>query len=162
MAEEPQEKLVELVAVRVDAYKSDLACSISKELQASVVAASEYATKQLDKKRTKHAATIRAFIRRNGNHATRLCPKEVWNENFSKLFNDLVVKQESTVVQLRETLTKMLEDGIKQDLREFVKKLDTFPGSVPKQRLAEAIDIQVRGIENAFELARADNLKDVR
>lgn len=162
LAAELQEKLVERITARCNAHQEDLVREIANVLQGSVVEASEYAVKQLDKKRNKHAATIRAFIRRNGNHATRLCPREVWNENFSKLFNDLAVKQESTVAQLKEERTDELESGIKQDLEDFIKKLDTFPSSLPKERLVEAINIQVRGIENAFALAHVDNVKDVR
>lgn len=85
--------------------------------------ASEAALKQLAKKKQKHPATIMAFIRKNGAHATKMCPRESWNENFSKSFADTVAKCEATLTQTRGLLAVKLERSVIEDLNEFLRKI---------------------------------------
>jgi hypothetical protein len=64
-----------------------------------------------------------AFIRKNGAYATKMCPKESWNENFSKSFADTVARCEASLTQTRDLLTIELERSVIDDLEEFLKKI---------------------------------------
>jgi len=79
---------------------------------------------QLAKKELKHAATIMAFIRNDGNHVTKMCPKESWNENFMKYLADVIISCLTCLGQTRLQLTQVLGDAVVEDMNKFKKSIE--------------------------------------
>lgn len=124
LTKQPHLNLVPAFEHRLSTFANDVQNASDGILMQSVPEASQAALKQLAKKKTKHPATIMAFIRKNGNYATKMCPKESWNENFSKFFADVVARCETSLTGARELLTAKLERGVLEDLNEFLKKIN--------------------------------------
>jgi hypothetical protein len=108
---------------RLTTFAKDIEAASDRTLMPAVSEASQKALAQLEKKRQKHPSTIMAFIRKNGNYATKLCPKESWNENFTKHFAEVVGKCEGSLTLTRALLTDKLERGVVNDLNDFLKKI---------------------------------------
>lgn len=108
---------------RLTTFAKDIEAASDRTLMPAVSEASQKALAQLEKKRQKHPSTIMAFIRKNGNYATKLCPKESWNENFTKHFAEVVGKCEASLTITRALLTDKLERGVVNDLNDFLKKI---------------------------------------
>ncbi|KAK5735797.1 hypothetical protein LTS12_026369 [Elasticomyces elasticus] len=72
---QPLNKLKDRISTRLDAFehmvKDFLIASLSEQFHQN----RDAAIKVLDAKRKKHPATIMAFVRRDGNHQTTVCPK---------------------------------------------------------------------------------------
>lgn len=125
MTKDPQTKLRGTANGRITSFSKDIRSSAKDELHTAIAEASSAALKQLEKKRNKHPSTIKAFIRKDGKHATKVCPKESWNENFSKFFADIVTKSESALSQKRVVLTTGLERKIIADLEELNERIQS-------------------------------------
>jgi hypothetical protein len=123
LTRQPRLKLKPAFEHRLGTFANDVQNASNSTLMQAVSEASQAALKQLAKKKGKHPATIMAFIRKNGNYATKMCPKESWNENFSKFFADTVARCEASLTQARELLTAKLERGVIDDLDDFLKKI---------------------------------------
>lgn len=121
---QPKNNFSTAVEHRLDTFAKDIQASADNILIPTISEATKAALKQLSKKREKHWKTIMAFIRKNGNYATKMCPKESWNENFSKAFADTVTKSEVALTQARSLLTVKLERGVINDLTTFLKKIE--------------------------------------
>ena len=93
-------------------------------LQQAIPEASKAALEQLAKKERRHAATTMAFIRNNGNHVTKMCPKESWNENFMKSLTDVVTSCSTYLGQTRLQLTEVLGDAVVEELNRFKKSIE--------------------------------------
>lgn len=123
MSKEPYNNLLKAGQRRVSSFAKDIRSSAKDELHPAIPDASKAALVALDKKKEKHPSTIKAFIRKDGKHATMICPKESWNENFSKFFADVATRSETSLHQKRSTLTTGLERGIIADLESLQKKI---------------------------------------
>jgi hypothetical protein len=123
LTKKPYTNLGPVFEHRLTTFAKNIQTASDNILMPAVSEASQAALKQLAKKKEKHPATIRAFIRKNGAYATRLCPKETWNENFSKAFADTVAKCEATLTQTRGLLAAKLERSVIEDLNEFLRKI---------------------------------------
>lgn len=120
----PKKNLAFGIEHRLNGFAKDVQKSADDVLLKAVAESSRAALKQLEKKRSKHSATIMAFIRKHGNYATKMCPKESWNENFSKFFAEVVAKSEASLTQSRVALTVKLERGVTEDLSYLLKKIE--------------------------------------
>jgi hypothetical protein len=123
LARQPQANASPAFEHRLNTFAKDIQAASDGTLMSAISEASQKALGQLAKKRKKHPSTIMAFIRKNGNYATRMCPKESWNENFSKHFAEVVGKCEASLTMTRELLTTKLERGVVDDLNDFLKKI---------------------------------------
>jgi len=123
-ASQPRDALPAMVEARVASLASSLQTMIEGTLQRAVPEASKAALEQLAKKEKKHWKTISAFIRNEGNHATKLCPKESWNENFMKYFKDVIIASLDSLGKVRAQLTEALEGGIFDNLKQFRKSIE--------------------------------------
>lgn len=112
----PKEKLGRRINTRTVEFAREVSNSMTRILEAKNTEAIASALKVLDNKQKKHPATVRAFIRKNGKYSTKICPKECWNENFSRLMSDLTVKQEEVLACAEIKLTHDLEEGLTSDL----------------------------------------------
>jgi GTPase SAR1 family protein len=84
LASQPRDKLPSMVVARISSLAIHIQTIPEGTFQQAMPEASRAALEQLAKKGEKHWKTISAFIRNDGNHQTKLCPKESWNEYFMK------------------------------------------------------------------------------
>lgn len=124
MASQPRASLSVALECRLNLFRDDIKRLFDDVLEGAVQDASQAALQQLAQKRKKHAGTIMAFIRKNGNHATKMCPKESWNENFSKFFADLVTKSQATLGEAQVLHTAKLQNIVTEDLDAFKKSIE--------------------------------------
>lgn len=123
MARKPQVNFRIAMTGRRNASKSDVKELVDDFLAKTIPSASEAALQQLQNKRKKHWTTIHAFLRKNGNHATRMCPKESWNENFSKFFAEAVGTSQAALAQAQAGHTTELELSIVDDLNKLKQEI---------------------------------------
>ena len=124
LASRPRDALPAMVDTRLSSLANSLQTMIEGTLQQAMPEASKTSLEQLAKKKNKHWKTIAAFIRNEGNHATKLCPKESWNENFMKYFKDVIVASLDSLGKIRAQLTGDLESGIVANLNKFSKGIE--------------------------------------
>lgn len=130
MTRKPHANLAPVFEHRLETFAKNIQTASDNILMQAISEATEAALKQLAKKKQKHPSTIMAFIRKNGAHATKMCPRESWNENFSKSFADTVAKCEATLTQTRGVLAVKLERSVIEDLNEFLKKIRGKQGTL--------------------------------
>lgn len=124
LSRQPKDHFDTAINQRLTTFAGEIQSSAEKTLVPAISEATDAALKQLEKKRAKHWKTVMAFIRKNGKHATKICPKESWNENFSKYFADVVSKSEIPLSEARNLLTAKLEHGVIDDLTTLSKKIE--------------------------------------
>lgn len=123
MVKGPQEHLHEKIVLRIENFAKEISENISNVLQQSQADAMESAVSILAKKRNKHHSSIRAFIRKDGRHSTKMCPKECWNEEMTEHFTQLLDQRWPGLEQQKQSLTDVLEGSIIADLTEVMEKL---------------------------------------
>jgi hypothetical protein len=123
-AKQPQDRFPILVKARITTHASNVVNMVKSTLKQAIPEASKTALKQLAKKEQKHPSTIMAFIRKDGNHMTKLCPKESWNENFMKALADVIISCLTSLSQARLQLTDQLEKAVVEDVNEFKKIIE--------------------------------------
>lgn len=124
LASSPGDGLAAKINARLSALASETQSTVEDRLQQAIPAASDTALKQLAKKENRHWQTLLAFIRRHGNYATKMCPKESWNENFSKTMADVAVSSLTSLSQTRDGLTEAFKSGVIEDLNQFKQSID--------------------------------------
>jgi GTPase SAR1 family protein len=124
LASQPREQLPAMVDVRLAGLATDVRTMAEVTLQQAIPEASRAALEQLARKEAKHWKTIAAFIRNDGNYATKMCLKESWNENFMKSLTDLIIGSLGSLGQTRAQLTEALESGIIENLNKFRKTIE--------------------------------------
>jgi hypothetical protein len=124
LASQPGDRLPLMFNARITSHASNVANMSGVALQQAMPEASKAALEQLAKKELKHAATIMAFIRNDGNHVTKMCPKESWNENFMKYLADVIISCLTYLGQTRLQLTEVLEDAVIEDMNKFKKSIE--------------------------------------
>ncbi|KAK5700424.1 hypothetical protein LTR17_022926 [Elasticomyces elasticus] len=120
----------------------------------------------LGQKRKKHASTIMAFMRRNGNHHTSVCPQESWNEHFMKGLTDAVEEHWDVFENSRIQHTSQLRDALLGDMRAILPLMsEQHPRSVkvlPMTRLQELVDVQISSVNNIFRTDDISYSQDLR
>jgi GTPase SAR1 family protein len=124
LASQPRDKLPAMFNARITSHSNNVLNMAGGALQQAIPEASKAALEQLAKKETRHAATIMAFIRNNGNHVTKMCPKESWNENFMKSLADVVISCLTYLGQTRLQLTEVLADAVIEDMNKFKESIN--------------------------------------
>lgn len=124
LASQPRDKLSAMFNARITSHSNNISNMAGGALQQAIPEASKAALEQLAKKERRHAATTMAFIRNNGNHVTKMCPKESWNENFMKSLTDVVTSCSTYLGQTRLQLTEVLGDAVVEELNRFKKSIE--------------------------------------
>jgi GTPase SAR1 family protein len=124
LASQPRDQLPALVDHRISSISRCVQIMTESTFQQAIPEASRAAMEQLAKKEKKHWKTISAFIRNEGNHKTKLCPQESWNENFMKSLKDVVVGGLNSFDETRAQLTTELEIGVIETLNRFKKNVE--------------------------------------
>lgn len=143
-------------------FKAVLKSGIVKAFDANMSQAVEVALKKFEEKKQKHTSTIRAFIRKNGSHSTKVCPKECWNESFTRVIYQLVEEQGSTWEKDFLDNMAVTKGWIIADLQHVVVSIGEQPSSsvLPMDKIKEMIQAQIVGIENIFEGIVTEYKKD--
>lgn len=116
LASLPRDGLRGMFDLRLASHANNIQIMASSTLRQALPGASSAALEQLAKKEKKHWKTIEAFIRNGGNHVTKMCPKESWNEDFMRVLVDVINSSLAPVgrarVQLTSTLRRSIIDGM--------------------------------------------------
>jgi hypothetical protein len=123
LARQPITELEFLVGRRLDSLAEEKD-RMRDTLKAAIPEAKAAASMYIDKKRSKRGATIMAFVRKNGKHKTKICPKECWNEGFLKSFVDVVKHSQSLLDEARERLNKAFRKAIIKSLEDFISSVE--------------------------------------
>ncbi|KAI6815040.1 hypothetical protein KC365_g14243 [Hortaea werneckii] len=111
-----------------------------------------------------HASTVRAFIRRDGNHRTSVVPQQSWNEQFLEKASK-VAKQGWEVFSDKE---KELAIGLEKSLLSLLERMECDIGNhpaaivLPMDRIKEVFEAQMDGIREACRDHEAEFKKELR
>ncbi|KAI7542689.1 hypothetical protein KC331_g7824 [Hortaea werneckii] len=111
-----------------------------------------------------HASTVRAFIRRDGNHRTSVVPQQSWNEQFLEKASK-VAKQGWEVFSGKE---KELAIGLEKSLLGLLEKMERDIGNhpaaivLPMDRIKEVFEAQMDGIREACRDHESEFKKELR
>ncbi|KAK6437017.1 hypothetical protein LTR95_006792 [Oleoguttula sp. CCFEE 5521] len=163
LVQKPQHGLKTRTDERVKAFSRETKKLISSALQDVLSSATEMAMKKMKDIAMKHASTIRAFIRKDGKHSTKMCPKESWNELFSTTLSEIAQKQWPLLVDAQQSLCEKLESDIVKDMTEVSTGVKAWPMESPtKHKLCRAIDLQAVAVTKAFVDNRIAYKKNIR
>ena len=112
MAKYLEETLAFKMTQRVDGFSTEVSNNVSKVLKFSRTGAINAARAVMTRKRRKRYASIKAFVRREGNHSTKTCAKECWNEELIGSVVDSVNKFWPTLEDDKQELTDTLQKSI--------------------------------------------------
>ncbi|KAK4908758.1 hypothetical protein LTR49_022378 [Elasticomyces elasticus] len=151
---QPLDKLKEHISTRLDAFeemvKNFLIASLSEQFHQS----RDTAVKVLDAKRKKHPANVMAFVRRDGNHQTSVCPKESWNESFMQGCTDAINEHWDVFENNMAKFTAQLRSALISDMRTIPPLIkEQHPESVkvlPMTRLHELVEAQTNAVSNVL------------
>ncbi|KAK4963177.1 hypothetical protein LTR10_000805 [Elasticomyces elasticus] len=165
----PLNKLETRVESRMKAFETGIKEHLVDLLHENFGATRAAAVAVLDEKRKKHPSTIRAFIRKYGNHTTGLCPQEAWNEHFMTAITDFVDQHWEAFEAGRTQITDELMNALAQDLRSILPDIaEQHPLSskiLPTRRLDDLVEAQVGALENTFDEslhAYSQDLRNIR
>jgi hypothetical protein len=124
LARQPLDELEFLVGRQFDdlAKKRD---RMQETLKAAIPEAKAAASQHIDRKRGKQGATIMAFVRKNGRHKTKLCPRECWNEGFLRKFVDVVKQSQGLLNETREILNKKFRKAVLKSLEDLISSVES-------------------------------------
>lgn len=111
-----------------------------------------------------HASTVRAFIRRDGNHRTSVVPQQSWNEQFLEKASKLT-KQGWEVFSDKE---KELAIGLEKSLLSLLERMECDIGNhpaaivLPMDRIKEVFEAQMDGIREACRDHESEFKKELR
>ncbi|KAK3112459.1 hypothetical protein LTR53_011253 [Teratosphaeriaceae sp. CCFEE 6253] len=142
------------IDARLDAFEKGIKGCLVDALHRQFEDNQKVAAKALDQKRSKHAATIMAFIRKNGNHQTSVCPKESWNEHFMQGVTVFISENWEAFESSKAQITDHLRDTLIKDMRGILPAIeDEHPLSshvLPMHRLRELVNVQVGALNDLF------------
>ncbi|KAK0253025.1 hypothetical protein LTS09_011935 [Friedmanniomyces endolithicus] len=166
LAKVPLKNLDGRFELRVVSFRDGLKNGLVNALHQHFDVARESALKVLNQKRKKHPSTIRAFVRKHGNHSTKLCPKESWNEQFVKSITDFIDQPWEAFENHRTQSMDQLKDALIQDMRnilpDIAKEHPLSSKALPTARLAGLIEAQVGALSNIFQKNLHPYSKDLR
>ena len=128
LARQPQEDLEFLIGDRLTNFEKAINDRMQRVLEAALPDAKAAASKHVEKKRAKRGATIMAFVRKNGKHSTKICPKECWNEGFLRHFAEVVKKCEKSLGEARDTHNEEFKQATMQRLESLISKVEGQSG----------------------------------
>lgn len=108
--------------------------------------------------------TIRAFIRRDGNHRTSVAKQQSWNEQFLEAAKEDAEQSWDAFMQKEKELAK----GLQKDLLKLLEGMNTtvqrHPAAyvLPMDRIKEIFDAHIDGIEQACREHRKELKKELR
>lgn len=123
LAQVPLNKLEGRVEARVAAFKDGIKSGLVNALHEQFATTRDTALKVLNRKREVHSSTVCAFIRKHGNHTSRLGIEESWNEQFVKTVTELVDQHWEAFENSRTQISDQFRDVLIQDMRNILPKM---------------------------------------
>jgi hypothetical protein len=124
LVRQPQGELEFLVGKRLAHFQKQTNDRMQKVLEASLQEAKDAASRHVAKKRSRFGATIMAFVRKNGKHSTRICPKECWNEGFLRYFAEVVKGCHNSLSEARQELNEECKKAAYQRLDSLISSVE--------------------------------------
>jgi hypothetical protein len=132
LARQPQDDLEFLVGQRLTDLDSERD-SMQEILDDSIPKAKAAASKHISNKRkNRKSATIMAFVRKNGKHSTKMCPKECWNEGFLNEFVKAVRHSQDLLNEARLRLNDKFRKAIIERLEFLINTVEGQLGLSPE------------------------------
>ncbi|CZT23891.1 uncharacterized protein RCC_09606 [Ramularia collo-cygni] len=140
----------------------ELVLSIVKALDANKINILEVALQKFEEKKQKHSASVRAFIRKNGNHSSKLCPKDCWNESFTRAIHQLVDTEGQSWGEDFLSNMDVTKGWIIADLQRVLVSIGEQPSAtvLPMTKIKELIEAQIVGVEDIFDGIVTEYKKD--
>lgn len=112
------------------------------------------------KRKDRHPATLKAFMRRGGNHKTKACPRESWNEHFLVGAVHIVDKGWKKVNKHQQLLVDGSEEAIVKAVKSMLAtiKKDKRAAPLELKSFDQLIKGQIVGIKNVLR----DHQKDLK
>lgn len=149
----PQKVLEGRLQAHKVSFKVYIEGDIVKSLNENAGNILQVALKKFEEKKQKHNASVRAFIRKNGNHSSKFCPKDCWNESFTRAVKQLLDENGTTWEDgfLNNMMTT--RGWIIADLQRVLVTIGEQPAAyvLPMSKIKEMIQAQIIGIEGLFE-----------
>ncbi|KAK6430690.1 hypothetical protein LTR95_013153 [Oleoguttula sp. CCFEE 5521] len=163
MVQQPQQNLKDRIGKRVDRFIHVLSTIVAKDLHQVQESAVKTALEKLKQRRGLHPSTFLAFIRKNGRHSSKVCPKESWNEQFSWGIGEAMKKRWPSLIEAFYEVSRELKDAIIQDLKAVIKGLSQWPQNcLPYHKLVNAVNLRKESIIEAFHDNRDSYEKALR
>ncbi|RMX97892.1 hypothetical protein D0868_10403 [Hortaea werneckii] len=111
-----------------------------------------------------HASTIRAFIRRDGNHRTSVVPQQSWNEQFLERASKVAKQGWEVFSDKEKELAIELEKSLFGLLEKMECDIGNHPAAIvlPMDRIKEVFEAQMDGIREACRDHEAEFKKELR
>ncbi|KAI7383354.1 hypothetical protein KC336_g18393, partial [Hortaea werneckii] len=111
-----------------------------------------------------HASTVRAFIRRDGNHRTSVVPQQSWNEQFLEKATKLAKQGWEVFSDKEKELAVGLEKGLLSLLERMECDIGNHPAAIvlPMDRIKEVFEAQMDGIREACRDHESEFKKELR
>ncbi|EME48195.1 hypothetical protein DOTSEDRAFT_51419 [Dothistroma septosporum NZE10] len=164
LVEAPQLSLKTRFSEHLDSFQEDVVSNVSKALKDHSGDIIQVAIKKFEEKRKKHHSTIRAFIRRNGNYATKMTPRESWNTDFCKgileITNQDSEEWESDMIDHLDATRDKIINEVKKILSDLMA--EPSAAALPLGKFQNLIETQIEGIEDAFSADLEEYQKGLR
>lgn len=161
-------KPAEEVGTVIEEYLEDIKSSAQKiiveRLEHSQEDSVSTALEQLQIKKKWVWATLRAFIRRQGNHKTSVAPKQSWNEQFQSTATEQVLEFWDSFIEEENIKSEKLKGGLTKLIKRVSDCVNNHPAGMvlPTDRIDEILDAQAQGIEQACRDHQDAVAKDLR
>ncbi|KAI7283963.1 hypothetical protein KC345_g2598 [Hortaea werneckii] len=111
-----------------------------------------------------HWSTVRAFIRRDGNHRTSVVPQQSWNEQFLEKASKLAREGWEVFSDKEKELAIGLEKSLLSLLERMECDIGNHPAAVvlPMDRIKEVFEAQKDGIREACRDHESEFKKELR
>ncbi|KAK5727635.1 hypothetical protein LTR17_012595 [Elasticomyces elasticus] len=150
----PLKRLEHSTSKRLEAFELAMEKHLIHILEDQFDATRATAQQVLNQKSRKPPATILSFLRKNGNHSTKTCTKECWNEDFMKGVTDIIDGNWEAFENNRIRITDLFRDGLIKSLRDIVpdikRKHPLSSEALPLEDLNELIEAQIGLLKEHF------------
>ncbi|RMZ03151.1 hypothetical protein D0860_06920 [Hortaea werneckii] len=154
--------LIDQFVDQVVAFNEKVVVSGLRDAQKELVEAASSVVN--DKIKPWHPSTVRAFIRRDGNHRTSVVPQQSWNEQFLEKASKLAKQGWEVFSDKEKELAIAFEKSLISLLERMECDIGNHPAAVvlPMDRIKEVFEAQMDGIREACLDHEAEFKKELR
>lgn len=151
------EKPQTLTKSNIKSYRDELqAVSDKMILQPLLSKVTKHSSEAIDmlefKRKHRHPATLKAFMRKGGNHCTANCPRESWNEQYLQGPSTVLSKSWDKTKKHQDRLLSALKKRITDEVANMLEtiKEDQHANRLELASFEQMVAGQIRGIKNTF------------
>ncbi|GAB1732998.1 hypothetical protein NU195Hw_Modified_455t1 [Hortaea werneckii] len=154
--------LIDQYVDQVVAFNEKVIVSGLRDAQKELVVAASRVVN--DKIQPWHASTVRAFIRRDGNHRTSVAPQQSWNDQFLEKASKLAEQGWELFSDKEKELAISLDKSLLSLLERMECDIGNHPAAVvlPMDRIKEVFEAQMDGIREACRDHDSEFKKELR